>query len=831
MLNDLRYALRMLRKDPGFTAVAVFTLALGIGATTAVFSVLDTAVLRPMPVREPERLVILRPRLRGERYVLFNPLFEDLRRRQTTLEGVFAVSDEPYLRAFFEGATAPAYVRGSLVSGSYFSLLGLAPALGRLLMDADDQILGTPGSTGCAAVVSHAFWSLKFQQDPAVLGRRVRLRETDCTIVGVAPAGFKSHEPGYAPEVWAPLRALTEPKLLENRRLAFFSGVMGRLDEGATLAQAEAELTTIYQQLVAAEPLTPRGREDKPRPPYDFSIKLLPGGHGLEAVENQFGKPLVVVLAVVGVVLLIAAVNVANLLLSRGAVRASELATRAALGASRGRLVRQLFTEGTLLAALGCVVGVTLAWLVTPALASLISLPYMPIALDTGPDHRVLLAAVAATALAALLAGILPALRLSKTNLQPGIGSAGRTTGSVSGQWLTRALVTAQLALSLMLVTAAGLLLRTVVHILSIDPGFQPERVAVLDVRHEVGGPSFGEVEASEKVRLAALYASLESRLNSLPGLRAASLSWLGLFGGSDLWLRLIDPDNPEDRRDARVDYVSPRYFETVGMQLIRGRGFTEADREGTPRVAVINEALQRQRFGGSGALGHRLALDYRGEEERPFTVVGVLRDSKYNNLRESKVEPMIWAPLAQAPFQIRSVSLRVEPGMQAGAVRDAQQVLAASDPRIMVRKVTTLSAQVAETTSRERLLLGLALGFGGLALLLAAIGLYGMVAYAVARRTPEIGVRLALGAQSGAVSFMVVGDALRLAGWGLLAGVPLSLAAGYALRAFLFGVAPYDVVALGGACLVLAAVAALAAYVPARKASQVDPVVALRYE
>jgi putative ABC transport system permease protein len=368
-------------------------------------------------------------------------------------------------------------------------------------------------------------------------------------------------------------------------------------------------------------------------------------------------------------------------------------------------------------------------------------------------------------------------------------------------------------------------------HILSIDPGFQPERVAVLDVRHEVGGPSFGEVEASEKARLAALYASLESRLNSLPGLRAASLSWLGLFGGSDLWLRLIDPDNPEDRRDARVDYVSPRYFETVGMQLIRGRGFTEADREGTPRVAVVNEALQRQRFGGSGALGHRLALDYRGEEHRPFTVVGVLRDSKYNNLRESKVEPMIWVPLAQAPFQIRSVSLRVEPGVQAGAVRDAQQVLAASDPRIMVRKVTTLSAQVAETTSRERLLLGLALGFGGLALLLAAIGLYGTVAYAVARRTPEIGVRLALGAQSGAVLCMVVGDALRLAGWGLLIGVPLSLAAGYALRTFLFGVAPYDVVALGGACLVLAAVAALAAYVPARKASQVDPVVALRYE
>jgi predicted permease len=628
------------------------------------------------------------------------------------------------------------------------------------------------------------------------------------------------------------MRTLTEPRMLEHRTLAFFSGIMGRLRDGVTITQAEAELTLIYQQILSAEPPRSAERDERGAMPAEFAIQLLPGGHGLDDLSRSYGRPLALVLAVVGVVLLIAAVNVANLLLARGAVRASELATRVALGAGRARLVRQLITEGAVLAVFGGALGAALALLTTPVLAAFVSLPYLPIALETAPDRRVLLVAFAATMLAALLAGALPALRLTGRSLHAAIAGAGRTTGTRSGQRLAGVLVISQLALSLLLVSGAGLLLRTVVQLASVDPGFDPEQVVLLEVRHEQGRESHGEVdEATEKARLAALYLSLENELRSLPGVRSASLSWLGLFGGSDLWLRLIDSENPEDRRNARVDYVTPGYFDTVGMRLLLGRGFTPADREGAPRVAVINEALARQRFADGEVLGRRLALAYRGEESRPFTIVGIVADSKYNDLRESEIEPMMWTPLAQATFQIKSVALRVERGAEADVTREARRALMAADDQIMVRNVTTLSAQVAQTTARERLLLGLASGFAALALLLAAIGLYGTLAHAVARRTREIGVRLALGAQRATVLRMVISDALRLAMWGLLIGAPLALAAGFALRSFLFGVEPHDVAALSGACIVLSLVAALAAYVPARKASRVSPIEALRCE
>jgi predicted permease len=408
----------------------------------------------------------------------------------------------------------------------------------------------------------------------------------------------------------------------------------------------------------------------------------------------------------------------------------------------------------------------------------------------------------------------------------------GSRTTIAPGHRLRRALVTAQLAMSLLLVSAAGLLLRTMVHLAGVDPGFTPRHVVLLNVRDEARRASFGDVDdAAMKAQRAERYRVLDERLNAMPGVHAASVSWLGLFSMQDLWLPLIDPDRPEGRPMARVDYVSARYFDTMGMQILQGRGFLESDREGTPRVAVINQTLARGRFGEGDPLGRRVAFDYRGEQQRPFTVVGVARDSKYNDLRDSRPNPMIWVPIAQAPIPISSISLRTEAGAEASAARSAEQVLRATDPDIMVRSTTTLSAQIASKTSRERLLLGLSSAFAAVAMLLAAVGLYGTLAYMVSLRTREIGVRLAFGARSATILRMVVGDGLRLAAIALVVGVPLSLAAGYSLRAFLFGVTPTDPTALVGACLVLTTATLLAAYLPARRAAAVDPIVALRCE
>jgi predicted permease len=466
-----------------------------------------------------------------------------------------------------------------------------------------------------------------------------------------------------------------------------------------------------------------------------------------------------------------------------------------------------------------------------PILASQISLGYTTIRIDAHPDVRVLGLALSLTMTAALVAGVLPAVRLTRTTLQSGLAYGSRTT-IASGHRLQWVLVTAQLVMSLLLVSVAGLLLRTIVHLAGVDPGFTPAHVVMLNVRDEAPKASFGGVDdAARKAQRAERYRILDERLNAVPGVRAASVSWLGLFSMQDLWLPLIDPDRSDGRPMARVDYVSARYFDTMDMQILQGHGFRDTDREGAPRVAVINQTLARVRFGTGDPLGRRIAFDYQGEQQRPFTVVGVVRDSKYNDLKDSRPNPMIWVPIAQAPIPISSISLRTVPGAEATVARRAEEVLRATDPDIMVRSTTTLSAQVAEKTSRERLLLGLSSGFAILAVLLAAVGLYGTLAYMVNRRTREIGVRLAFGARRDTILSMVVGDALRLTAIALVVGVPLSLAAGYSLRAFLFGVTFTDPTALAGACCVLTIATVLAAYLPARRAAAVDPIVALRCE
>jgi predicted permease len=820
--QDVRYAARVLWRGRGFTAIAVLSLALGIGATTAVFAVLDAVVLRPLPVPEPDRLVVLRPLIRGERFVLFNPVFQEMRRRQHVFEDMAAISDSSFLSVMLPGSPAPTYVAGSFVSGSYFRVLRLGPQIGRLLSDGDD----TRSST-CAAVISHGFWVRQFRQSPSALGQPLRVRNTACTIVGVVPGQFRSHQAGYAPDVWLPINPLTEPASLDSHTMAFFSGVIGRLRDTVTPATAAAALTSLYQQIEASEPQGPNRPGAVAPTAADYSVRLLPGAQGLGVLRDAFDEPLWIVLSIVAVFLLIATSNVATLLLARGEARTRELATRAAIGGTRGRLVRQLTTEGALLSLLGGAMGLLLARILTPAFASMISMDYFTVVLDAGISTRAATLVAGAVVLAALVTGVLPALRLSRVDLVPAIAGTGRATAG-STRTLARTLVTAQMALSLLLVFAAGLLLRTMTELKSVDPGFQPHQVITIEVNHEDAGRA-GASTRTDPDAQAARFRALDAALNRVPGVKSAALSWLGLFGGSDLWLTMHPAARPDDRRDTRVDYVTPRYFETVGMQMVAGRDFSEADRRGAVPVIIVNETLARTRLGGLNAIGQLIVLEFPRDQQPPFTVIGIVRDSKYNGLREAKVEPMAWASIEQWPQRLSTISIRTEPGATEDVVRPARAAIAAIDPDLMVRKVTTLEAQVDETVGREIMLLQLASGFSGVALLLAAVGLYGTLAYTVARRTREFGIRMALGAEGGRLVRMMLREALTTVTLGAVIGIPLAMMAGYACRRFLYGVEPTDVTTLAIACAVLGAVAIGAAYSPARRASRVEPSSALR--
>ena len=824
--QDLAYAIRILRRSPVFASLAVASLAVGIGAATSVFVVLHTVVMQALPVPDADRLVVLQARRHGERFVLFNPVFEAIQRDQRVLTGMAAVSDDPFLPVAIDSSEPPAYMPASRVSGSYFEVLGVVASPGRTLTDADD----VPGGP-CSAVISHGLWVRRFGQRPSAVGAHLRVRDTVCTVVGVAPPEFRSHQGGYAPDLWLPLRAMTSRDMLQNHHMAFFSGVIGRLRNGVGRRDAERVLTERYRQVLAGEPEGELPPGVRPAQPSDYALALLSGAQGLGVIRNEFGSSLWIVFGVAVVFLLIATINVGTLLLARGTARTTELATRAALGAGRSRLIRQLATEGAVLALIGGTLGVALAWMTTPLLARAISMPYFTVVLEPGASLASSVAVAGLVAIVAILAGVLPAWRLSRVEVHPTVAASGRTT-TRGGQRFARRLVVVQLALALLLVSVAGLLMQTLVHLRGVDPGFRPESVLVLEVQHESLRPEPADVpNAIRKQALAAKYDQLARQLNAIPGVRSAALCWLELFGGSDLGLATYRPDRPDVRKYAHTDLVSPMYFETVGMRMVAGRAFTDADRAGAVPVAVINEALARQWFGDVSPLGRTLTLEFESDQQPPFTVVGVVRDSKYNGLREDRTEPMVWMPLAQWPFEIRAVVLRVQAGAEPHVARDARARMAELDSSLMVRKETTLREQVDQTMAREHLMLNLASAAGLLAVLVAAIGVYGTLAYGVVQRTREFGIRMAVGADRGRVLRLVMRDAALVAVLGGTLGLPLAVAAGYACRAFLFGVTPTDATTLLGACAILVAVIAAASYLPARQASAVEPTVALRYE
>ena len=809
--RDVRYAVRVLAKAPVFTAVVVLTLALGIGANTAIFSLLDAILLRSLPVEHPEELVELHASFT-------NPLWEQVRDRQDVFSGILAWSTD---RVNLSRGGAVDLVNGLWVSGDFFRTLGLSPSAGRLLATADDR-------RGCPSLVvlSHSFWQARYGGAPGAIGGTLSVNGQPFQIVGVAPAGFTGLDVGTRFDVAAPICAtqvLDGARSRLDQRSWWWLRIIGRRKPGIGIAQATARMTALSPDIFGAAVPQNWDVEMQKR----FRKRLLevrPAATGISGLRSQYEEPLHVLMAVVGLVLLIACANIASLLLARAAARGKEMALRQALGASRIRLVRQLLAECLLLSLAGAAFGLMFARWGNLVLVRYLSTVRSTVFLDFSLDGRVLAFTTAIAVVTGLLFGVGPALRGTRASLTSAIKEGNVAHKGSRGRfrlWI----VGAQVALSLVLLVTAGLLLRSFWKLATLDIGFDRNQVLLVNLNL-----TKGHLPAA---RFGALFDDIEARLRGLPGVVSVGRSWMTPMAGQE-WNNNIVPDvpNPPVGDDALVyfNFVSPAYFETLRTPLLAGRNLARTDTATSPDVAVINQKLVRKFFPGVNPVGRMFRVEGEARKlEPPVEVVGIAKDAKYESMREDTF-PTVYRPLAQMPatpatnFEIRTtVSLAAMRGL-------VQQAVAAVNKEIPV-EIHTLAAQVDDSMTRERLLAALSAFFGGLALLLAMIGLYGTLSYLVTERRVEFGIRMALGARSRSILGLVMRDVVALVAGGVVAGIGIALAAGRLLAALLFGLEPRDPATLAMAAGLLAAVAFAASYLAARRATKVDPMVALRHE
>jgi putative ABC transport system permease protein len=817
MKRDVAHAFRQLGARPAFAASAIAVLALGLGAATAVYTLVDALVLRPLPVREPERLVWLdKP---GFSY----PIFTELRRRLGTVEGLFAWSvDDRHVT----WRDTPVRTSVLAVTGEFHRTLGVRAAVGRGLGPEDDR----PGGEGSAvAVLSDACWRRRFDADPGVLGRTLRLDQAVVTIVGVTPPGFFGVAPGLDPEITVPVALLPylkpeDTQLLQRHAQAWLH-VMGRLPRGVRREQADAALQVAWPQVLEAA--TPQSvPADRRARLLSRRTALMPGGSGFSRVRNQFAQPVWLLFALVTLVLIVACGTLLNLLLARNLGRAREMAIRLALGASRGRLVRQLLTEGLVLAVLGAVPAVALAWGGSHVLTALLSTSADRVVLDVTPQGRVLAFAGGLAVLCSLLFASVPALAVARTD--PERVLRGARPGLTPRRWpWRRALVAAQVALSLVLVTAAAVFGRSLRSVLARDAGLDRHRVLVAHLDPAAAGQSGPQRSA--------LYARVLEAARALPGVESASLALVPPVSHDEgSWTQNVGVNGEPPLHEAVPTYfntVSPGHFRTLGTPLAAGRDFTPADDARAARVAIVNAACARAWFPAASPLGQRLTMGH-DRSRQDLIIVGVAGDSAYQWLQETprRVVYLPYLQLDEAP-QTAVLSVRAaapgSPGTVAPAVRAA---LAAVDPRVPAR-LETLDARVAESLVSERVLTALALTLGAIATLLAACGLYGVLSGSVTARTTEIGIRLALGAPRRRLLGAVLKEGLAVVAGGVAVGLGVAWSLAHLATRFVHGLSPRDPLATAAAVVALVAVSALACYVPARRAAAVDPLAALRHE
>jgi putative ABC transport system permease protein len=821
LIQDLRFGARQLRTNPGFTAVAVLSLALGIGANSAIFQLVDAVRLRTLPVRDPQQLVTVDFAKKSSRSGNWSTrsarftsvLWEELQTHAEPFNGMMAWSAARFNLA--QGGEAR-YAEGLFVSGDYFKVLGVQPLAGRTLTAQDDRPgCGTPG-----AVISYAFWQREFAGERSVLGREISLDNHKFPIVGITPPAFFGVEVGNRYDVAVPLCSDFSERA--KSRTAWWISAMGRLKPGWTVQRADAYMKTVSPILMQAT-LPPSYRPEQAKRYLANKIVAQDAATGISGLRESYENPLWLLLAATGLVLLIACANLANLLLARASVREREIAVRQAIGASRGRLITQLLSESLLLSTLGTLVGVAIAQVMSRALLAFLTTSNDPVFVGLGPNLRMLGFTAGVAAATCLLFGLLPAMRATRVAPAAAMRAGGRSvTAGRERHSLRRALVTAQVALSLVLLVGAVLFVRSLQNLLAVQPGFRPEGVLAVNADFGRGFPKDRRLQSCRE---------LQERLAGLPGVVSAAQVRMTPMSGSG-WNNSVHADSStEPAKNSFFNRFSPGYLKTMGIGLVAGRDFDERDKVGAPQVAIVNEAFAKTFYNNANPVGHTFRVEAgAGQPDEVYQVVGMIRNTKYYELREDFL-PTAFLPVEQdkEPGTGTNIVLRTS-----GRVKDiygnVKSAVATVNPSIVL-EFHIMTTQIDETLLRDRLMAALAGAFGVLAAVLAAIGLYGVIAYMVARRQNEIGVRMALGADRGSVVRLVLREAMILLAAGLVIGGGLALWAGRAAEKMLFGLKPNDATTFIAAGLLLGVTALVAGYVPAHRAARLDPMNALRTE
>ena len=838
--HDVLFGLRMLAKSPGFTATAVLTLVLGIGANTSIFSLLNAVMLQSIPVRHPEQLVVLRwsvHELPEESNIgtssygdclwvpgvhqscsFSYPMYKAILAHTNVFSSVLAMAGAGQLDLSGNGPAS--LVGGELVSGNYFDTLGVSSALGRTLAPSDDQPDATP-----VIVLSYPYWQGAFGSAPDAVGKTIRLNGTPFTIVGVIDPRFTRLTPGKSHDIWVPLSqaASLEPSWNDQRRTTddatnWWLAIVGRLKPGGTMAQAQAATNLVFrnEMLHGAKPLLKE--IDEPQ------LALLPAQKGLVGFRQFYDKPIYILTVAVGIVLLIACANIAALLLARATAREREMAVRLALGAGRARIIRQLLTESLLLSSAGAALGIVLADWSAQALAAFISKnAYSTLFIDTRPDARILAFTLGIALLTGILFGIAPAFRGSRINVGPALkeSAASPDATKVRGRrfGLGSALIVAQVALSVVVLTGAGLLVRTLANLRNIDPGFDTHNVLLFGINPKLAGYNNDRIQT--------LYSELQTRLASIPGVISASYS-SGTLLSAGQWTSGVHIEGRPEKTTVETDMlaVGPSFFETMRLPLLNGRTFAASDLRSTQAVAIVNRTFVRRFLEGRNPIGLYLGGTTPSGNEVEREIVGVVADAKYDDLRKP-LEPTAYIPLqeGEAHFALRT-STKPE-----ALIPEVRRIVGALDDNLPLFDMRTQTETIDRLLFNERLVAKLSSLFGALALILACVGLYGLLSYEVARRTREIGIRTALGAQRREIFGLVMIQGLILAMVGALVGIGAAIGVTRYLGSLLYGIRATDPATFVIIAFLLIGVALLACYIPSRRATRVDPLLALRYE